>query len=301
MNWRRAVRRCLALASITWAAAGYAYDADTHQQLTFLAAKHFSTCVSETESQALSPLQVRNVAKANVAIAQSGVFRRGLRWTYYAPLGVDDSALFGLIETRFGGRYVKVVEALVEAPDQATELTQLGKLVHYLQEATSPAHVVPVYTSRWWRFNVGDRFDERTIDEARVQTLLDGSCFDPLSELDLVGLLNQTAERTRGAVDSSIPGLPVTWQAFWSFSDEEGEFGEYGDAGNRFGLKTEFDCGESRCVLLEDDPLYDEFAAAQHALAVRATAHAMLIARQQRSQNADDPRETPLGAEGHEQ
>ena len=90
-----------------------------------------------------------------------------------------------------------------------------GRVVFYVQEVTSPARVVPVYTSRWWRFSVGDRFDDHPVDEARVQTLLDGACQDRLEDLDLYGLLSATADQTLGAVDSSIPGMPITWQAFW--------------------------------------------------------------------------------------
>ena len=273
----------LTLVSGLASAPSFAYDADTHQQLTFLAAKHFTRCLARSEPEALTPLQVRYVARANVGQAQSGFFRRGVRWSYYPRGDADGRALFGLIETRFGEQFDAAVAALEEAAtnaeDDASLLKRLGRVVFYLQEVSSPAHVVPVYTSRWWRFSVGDRFDDYPVDEERVQALLDGSCSDPLDDLDLYGILAQTAERTLGAVDSSIPGMPSTWQAFWRFPDSAGDFGEYGAAGNRFGLKSEFRCDDETCVLLRDDPLYADFAAAQHALAVRATAQAMLLVR----------------------
>lgn len=261
------------------ASTSVAYEEDVHQQLTFLAAKHFTRCVADTEEQALSPLQVRYVVRANVGIAQGGMLRRGFRWSYYDAGDSDGKALFGLVETRFGERFDRAVEGFERSATDGDMLTRLGRIVHFLQEVTSPAHVVPVYTSRWWRLNVGDRFDGYRVDVARVEELLEGSCSDPLRDLDFPGLLVETAERTLGAVDSNIPGLPITWQAFWQLPKQSGEFGEYGPAGNRFGLRAEFDCEGERCVLLRKDPLYEEFAAAQHALAVRATAHAMLIAR----------------------
>lgn len=277
--------RVLAL-SVLLAASGLeaaAYEARIHQQLTFLAAKHFTRCLAASEEEALTPLEVRYVARANVALAQSGFFRRGVRWSYYPRGDADGRALFGLIETRFGDQFDNAVGALEQAASEPAEdaelLKRLGRVVFYVQEVSSPAHVVPVYTSRWWRFSVGDRFDSHPVDEERVETLLEGACSDPLDDLDLYGVLAQTAERTLGAVDSSIPGMPSTWQAYWRFPKSPGEFGEYGPAGNRFGLKSEFRCEQQRCVLLRDDPLYEDFAAAQHALAVRATAQAMLLVR----------------------
>lgn len=272
-------RLLLALLAAGSAGVCSAYEDDVHQQLTFLAAKHFTRCVADSEEQALSPLQVRYVVRANVGIAQGGVFKRGFRWSYYDGGDSDGRALFGLIETRFGEQFERAVRGFEAASTDGDMLTRLGRIVHFVQEVTSPAHVVPVYTSRWWRFNVGDRFDGYRVDEDRVEELLEGACTDPLRDLDFAGLLVESAERTLGAVDSNIPGLPVTWQAFWQLPQRSGEFGEYGPAGNRFGQRAEFDCGDQRCVLLRRDPLYEEFAAAQHALAVRATAHAMLIAR----------------------
>ncbi len=280
----RLVRYACAWVLVGSASASFAYEEDVHQQLTFLAAKHFTRCVADTEEQALSPLQVRYVVRANVGIAQSGMFRRGFRWSYYDAGDSDGKALFGLVETRFGEQFERAVDGFERSATDGDMLTRLGRIVHFLQEVTSPAHVVPVYTSRWWRLNVGDRFDSYRVDEARVEELLEGACTDPLRDLHFPGLLVETAERTLGAVDSSIPGLPITWQAFWQLPQQSGEFGEYGPAGNRFGQRAEFDCEDERCVLLRKDPLYEDFAAAQHALAVRATAHAMLIARISHSQ-----------------
>lgn len=281
---KRVARFAFALSLIGSAGVASAYEDDVHQQLTFLAAKHFTRCVADSEEQALSPLQVRYVVRANVGIAQGGMFRRGFRWSYYDSGDSDGKALFGLVETRFSEQFERAVGGFERSATDGDMLTRLGRIVHFLQEVTSPAHVVPVYTSRWWRFNVGDRFDGFRVDEERVEELLEGACSDPLRDLNFPGLLVETAERTLGAVDSSIPGLPITWQAFWQLPQQSGEFGEYGPAGNRFGQRAEFDCEEERCVLLRKDPLYEEFAAAQHALAVRATAHAMLIARISHSQ-----------------
>ncbi len=65
---------------------------------------------------------------------------------------------------------------------------------------------------------------------------------------------------------------------FWELNDDPENFGEYGPAGNNFGRATEFRCqSDDRCVLLNDDPLYAEFARQRHASAVRGTLGAMLL------------------------
>ena len=90
-------------------------------------------------------------------------------------------------------------------------------------------------------------------------------------------VLTDTADRTLAAVRESIDGLPASWTAFWTPSEDPGSFGDYGPAGNSFGRRTEFRCGaDQRCVLLQDDPLYREFALARHLDAVRGTQAAML-------------------------
>ena len=92
--------------------------------------------------------------------------------------------------------------------------------------------------------------------------------------LNFTDLLRTAADDTLAAVQAPIDGMPVTWEVFWELPKKSGNFGEYGPAGNRFGEQAEFRCSgdkRERCVLLENDPLYKEFALARHLTAVRAT------------------------------
>ena len=143
---------------------------------------------------------------------------------------------------------------------------------------TSPAHVVPVYFTRWWRLSLSDRFDSYPIDEAAVQAALHVDCAALLAAPDpsIDDLLRETASATLRAVQRRIDDLQITWQAFWKLADDPEEFGEYGRAGNNFGRRAEFRCGDTRCVLLEKDPLYDAFALERHVEAVTVTMRAML-------------------------
>ncbi len=102
----------------------------------------------------------------------------------------------------------------------------------------------------------------------------------------LMGLL---AVDTIEAVQAPIFGMPVTWEAFWRLAEEPGDFGEYGPAGNNFGRETEFDCAQESCVLLDDDPLYRDFALQRHAAAVLATMRAMVFMQEALMQKQEAP------------
>jgi hypothetical protein len=99
-------------------------------------------------------------------------------------------------------------------------------------------------------------------------------------------VLHAVAADTVEAVRSPIGGLPTTWEAFWQPGDRPGDFGDYGPAGNSFGRAVEFPCrdgSDELCVLLEDDPLYAEFALARQLAAIRGTARAMFLHQVSRS------------------
>ena len=258
-----------------------AYDGRLHQQLTFIAAKHFNRCVAGSDIPRLTPLEVRYVAKTNVAQADRNIFKRMFNWRYYDRGDQAERSFLWAVDTRFHEHFNEVLARLDKATDTRQRYSNLGRLISYVQVVSSPAHTVPVYTSRFWRFNLADRFDVFPIDEAHLNANLDCSFLkDPAA--DYYAVMRAVADDTLAAVRSPIAGLPASWESFWRLAEEPGSFGEYGPAGNNFGRKTEFRCEAERCVLLRDDPLYVEFAAARHLAAVNGTMRAMLLMQQQR-------------------
>ena len=262
------------------------YESSVHQQLTFLAAKQLSRCYQTSELQPLSALDTRYVVRANIAQADSNVFWRMFRWNYYNRDEARSRAALRVIDTRFHDHFNGLHEELEQTGDRQQRLKTFGRLLSYLQDVTSPPRVVPVFTSRWWRFSFFDRFDRFDVDVARLQSTLANHCpqlvaYDEAlrssdSEPELQQLLESTAEETIESVRAPIEGLPTQWTAFWQFGAAD-EFGNYGPAGNKFGERTSFPCGEETCLLLEDDPLYLDFAHARHTSAVMATMRAMLL------------------------
>lgn len=264
------------------AATAQAYDGPLHQELTFIAARAFNGCIEEGRLAAkpLTPLQVRYVAKTNRRQSQSNLFKRIFRWNYYDRGDQSAQSWFWVIDTRFHGHFREVNERLAAPRSQAAFFSDLGRMVNYVQNVTSPAHAVPVYTGRFWRFSLSDRFDGFDLDREALVQSLDGACENALN---LPGsyeeILQTTAARTLDAVESPVAGMPAQWSAFWRPNDNPSNFGEYGRAGNNFGRPVQFRCGGGqRCVLLEDDPLYRSFALARHQDAVVSTMRAFLLA-----------------------
>ena len=286
------IRRCgrlllrRGLAALTLVVAGFAggYEGDTHQQITFLAARQFNACVG-VEIPRLTPLEVRYIARANADQADKGFWRKLFRWSYYDRAGEGGRFLW-MVETRMNRHYAEVTERLGGEQEMADRFSDLGRVVNYLQDATSPAQVVPIYTPRWWRFSITDRFNNYPVDvEALTAVLADDCTAVRGADISWQQLLAGVAEQTIGAVQEVIPGLPVGWEAYWEFDEDGYAFGQYGVAGNSFGRRTEFPCGgtaegtERTCILLDDDPLYRQFALARHREAVQATVAAMTLLR----------------------
>ena len=257
----------------------HAYDSSAHQFMTFLAAKQFNRCVEGTDIPALTPLQVRYIAKANTGLADRSVFARMFNWRYYDRNDQSEQSMMWLVDTRFHDHFDELSGRLAVVEDPVASYQDLGRAISYIQLVSSPPRVVPVYVARFWRLSFSDRFDGYPLDEEALVAAIEGDCsfLEPPPE-SYADVLIAVAERTMEAVLQPMGGLPTDWTAFWRPNANADGFGDYGPAGNSFGRRTEFRCaGGERCVLLNDDPLYAEFALARHADAVRGTQAAMLL------------------------
>ncbi len=277
-TWRQLFRCCALAACVLLGDEASAYDPDLHQQFTFIAAKQLNRCLEGSSLPRLTPLQVRYIAKSDVAQAQGSWIRGPFRWGYYDRAAQEQTKLLWVVDTRLNDHFKQLETDLSSAREMSDQYSDLGFITNYLQNMTSPAHVVPVYFTRWWRFSFSDRFDGYPIDEEALDKAMDTDCEALLAAPDqsVEEVLRDTASATLRAVQRRIDSLPMTWQAFWKLADDPEQFGEYGRAGNNFGKRIEFKCGDTKCVLLDKDPLYDAFALERHIDAVNATMRAML-------------------------
>ena len=258
-----------------------AYDGEIHQQLTFIAARHYNQCAEGTSLALLTPLQVRYIAKANANQAEKPWWQRLFRWNYYDRSERSPGRVLWLLETRMHNSYRDTLARLDSAQDLGRRFTSLGRVVGHVQDATTPSFVAPIFTTRWWRFNIGDRFASFPVNGQALAAPAQGMCAATRgADGTFEALLAATAERTLASIREPIRGMPATWEAFWEFDKDDDDFGSYGAAGNNFGRQTTFRCPGERsrdCVLLAGDPLYYEYAEARHRDAVRATVSALAL------------------------
>ena len=315
----RTARGCaLALAvAVVWPGGeARAYEGDIHQQLTFIAARQYNRCVKDMHLPRLTPLQMRYVAKANANRADRAWWQRLFRWNYYDRSVQSPRRVLWLIETRIHDTFEDTLRRLANARDLSRRFTNLGRIVNHLQDATTPAHVVPIFTTRFWRFSFSDRFNAYPVDEEFVARALGDDCA-PIRGADgtFEQLLVDTADHTLASIEDRIPGTSATWESFWELDKDEDNFGSYGEAGNNFGRDAAFPCAngaaqtseagrdapdEDECALRDNDPAYATYAAARHVDAVRATMTAVAI-MQERLQPAlvrfDPPAQWPVVAD----
>ena len=270
---KAAVVLLLAATGLCQSQIALAYSGDEHQQLMFLAARQYNECVKDTPERRLSALQVRYAAKAAVRQSEASFFRRMFRWSFYEREKQSPKSMLWVVETRLHEHFNSLTRALGEAETDAELFSIAGRIAAYVQDVTSPVRVVPIYTARFWRFNTTDRFDNYPLADTELIRDLEGACDLMLNGSldDFSDVLRKTADKSLRAIVKPIPGMPTTWQSFWRLAKNPSDFGEYGPAGNRFGNSASFKCGGERCVLLNDDPLYAEFAAARHTDAVLGT------------------------------
>ena len=89
----------------------WAYEPETHQQLTFIAARQFNECVQEhARFERLSALDTRYIVKANVAQADNSVFVRMFRWDYYNRADQTNRSSWGIVETRFHEYFAELTQ-----------------------------------------------------------------------------------------------------------------------------------------------------------------------------------------------
>lgn len=270
----------LALALATAAPGAFGYREETRQALTFLAAKRFNRCVEGTEIPRLSALEVRNLVRGNVGEGDRNWLRSATRWNFYDRKDRASRRLLWAIDTRFHERFEDLGDTLAdEVLDGAGPYESLGVLLHYVQTVTIPADVVPIFHPRPWRWPAGDRFTLYEVDEATLSASLGDLCAELLAtpaDETFATLLDRTAAATMAAIRAPIADMDASWHAFWE-EDEPGRFGSYGDAGNSFGRAARFPCGDETCHLLDDDPIYRDFAVSQRRLAVISTMRAVLV------------------------
>ena len=153
----------LAIIGLILGVAGHAhtYSAVTHDTLTTIAVHHFNLLVRGTKVDALRPEQVAATIHGSRHEDEMLILRRIANWHFYDPEKQAEKR-FIFIRTQLHTRFRELSQLLSAKPAPKDSYELLGRIIHYLQDVTVPAHVVPVFHPRY--FVVNDRFDKYPVD-----------------------------------------------------------------------------------------------------------------------------------------
>ena len=278
MNGARLFSFC-ALAAISglYPFSAHAMHPDKHAVITRLAFAEYRDCLRALSVEdTLSP-GVEAVAEYSGLEDISPLLERFLNWHFYDAYR-DTGAAMGT--TMFGSekslhriydqRIASLLDALEDA-DAASYYEYTGRILHFIQDMTVPAHVAPIYHYKFIWFDKSDYFDEMAEWENTGYTKPQDLCvFERVHEDDLKVQLNlvldETAFRTRDRVRQDIP-VPQghrlhgkTWQVFWvirdpadddTYGDVISGFAPYGSEGNEGFAKLCGSTGDDRRLCLD--------------------------------------------------
>ncbi|GAA0854358.1 hypothetical protein GCM10009114_09790 [Aliiglaciecola litoralis] len=213
-------------------------------------------------------------------------------------------AKVGVINQSMSKLWELAQQGLQDNPDQHDKLLFVGAIAHLLEDATVPAHIVPVYHGptaikhigpnqlaplvRYMqqnrpenKFAIHDQVDKYAIDKQSVQNAIDCESISTSGQ-PLPELLQRNEFYTRRLLQTPIPDCPeVSWQVFWSPPEADSYFGRYHIENDMplFGQHGEIKDPESQtstCRLEKNDKRYREFLHKLHLQAVNADIQLLL-------------------------
>ncbi len=310
----------------------FSYSKKNHTLITALAVEAYNRCGEKMNPRpgwfkTIDPLQKKRLLFGSIADDEdlSGKLKR---WHFYdreGTLGRHSSIGFPglnllIKETSLHARF----DQLEITADKQTDFVgakrawrifdTLGKIVHYIQDVTVPAHVIPIFHPGK-TLPLADQFDNYpfqitfySVQEGSPPKATDDFFKDfedrvgcsvllKSSDHSFNAILDDAAGRTYRMLDHKIQGTERTWAGtFWETTVNERGFGNYGLAGNHFGKKK--NClkwehhekgdggfGSARCDdwLILDQSVYDQFSSRQHMSAIEGTMRALRLLQQKMS------------------
>lgn len=252
----------------------HAFGLTDHEAITRRAAEEFSQCFPD----ALTTLDVNLINATNIE-EDINLIRK---WGGYSHFFHPEKKL-EMRRKPSDERIVRLeaeMETVLDSHYPGARprlLATLGHVLHHVQDAASPPHVVPV---NHWLTDGFESFETGVIPPASAEEMdcreLARAAFE-----NPTLLLSDTAKATLRNVRAGFPalrnGTPVmlSWANFW-IESQGSEFGNYGYFGNRFGVVT-IDAKDALYEISRDT--YQGLRGAQMRLAVQATKKAFAWAR----------------------
>lgn len=157
---------------------------------------------------------------------------------------------------------------------------RLGQVIHYLQDVSVPAHVIPIYHGPGKK----DRFDKHEFDPASIEDdnyadlrHENGMSLEELRRMSADNTLESVYESNAFTITKNDVEIQVTWEVFWGKPEKTG-FSDYGILGNNF--------GEPEIIIDEDkylvtDEVYSKFFKKRYEEAINITIRALFYVQEQ--------------------
>lgn len=290
---------CTILATCTYLEAN-ANDPGLHRHLSSEAIKQFSACFPNKPLSSKIKKQFIDYTALEDNIRYNPL--RFRQWHFFSPdgdLGLSQGGSRISMDKRFRRLDTKLHEHINDGNLKKAYKT-LGRIAHYLQDVTSPAHVMPIY--HW--SGKKDSFDSYPFDantaSHNFKSNRDKVCSAASSQSSgtLFSILIETAQKTIEASHhaplkiSNGNGNNASWGLFWKEDKTCNEpvkpkFRDYGPFGNSFGDTEIMDhcdldensspynkhCAGPVCRINKN--VYETFAENRHRQAIMATLKAL--------------------------
>jgi hypothetical protein len=233
-----------------------AYDPGIHTAIAERAVRQFRECTrADARVSAVGEREWRAIADASHA-EDSPSWTRLVNWHFLNPT-IDSAPYWGIAEMSMVPLVESVATELARTNgDHRLEL--VGRALHYVEDATVPAHVVPAYHGprapgmglERGGWVIKDEVDDYPKTHPEVWFTLDtGGICRQAREMarahpGVVDLLEQVANQTRDAIDEPVPDAgALTWKTLFWVDAQDGEFfGRYNVPPNGPGMPP--DCSK---------------------------------------------------------
>jgi len=264
-----------------------AYSVDHHERITEIAIDHFNRCVAEGHAsnlQSISEKDKRTLVDGNLYEDLIGPIQRLRLWHFWDPERRNENGK--LIDKTLHKRFDKIEKVLLNPMSLfKSKYSELGHLLHYLQDVTVPSHVVPIFHPAPPLFKA-DGFDKYDIDFYSLENDTTINCVNMLKDIphNFNTLLDSYANHTLKAVTQVIPAegnKDLTWSLYWRNPKKNKRFGKYGKLGNSFGKEVSVKRHKK-----DKDPffisreIFDNFSKVLHIKALESTLRAIVLYQQ---------------------
>lgn len=219
----------------------YAISKEKHKLITNEAVEVYAQCIKELGVKDTLAAGLNLIAEASKSEDESRFFQRYFNWHFYDAYKDDTEHSMGRALT--GPRkslhsiYNKRIDSLVESlvnKNNNDIYEYSGRLVHFIQDMTVPAHVAPIYHYKFLWMGNPDYFDSMpewgTAKYIKPEKLcsIDISVI-PNLKVYAKNILDKTAKNTRDNILEKIP-VPTghdldgkTWEEFWTLRNHKND------------------------------------------------------------------------------